>query len=147
MLSSLVNYSHFVYTITDRFPSVKRSTLVLKPMGAAIGELEGTLDLEDDISLRVYEVINFAAATLTYYSYTVHRGDEKLYWYDPQPHPDNLTLSDTHPHHKHVPPDIKHNRVPASGLTFNQPNLPFLIREIEETLLTSTKEPPARREA
>lgn len=147
MLSSFVNYSHFIYTIPDRFPSVKRSTLVLKPMGAAIGELEGTLDFEDDISLRVYEVIDFAAATLTYYSYTVHRGDEKLYWYDPQPHPDNLALSDTHPHHKHVPPDIKHNRIPAPGLTFDQPNLPFLIREIEETLLTSTKEPPAHREA
>jgi len=147
MLSSLVNYSHFIYTIPDRFSSVKRSTLVLKPMGAAIGELEGTLDFEDDISLRVYEVINFATATLTYYSYTVHRGDEKLYWYDPQPHPDNLALSDTHPHHKHVPPDIKHNRIPAPGLTFDQPNLPFLIHEIEETLLTSTKEPPVHREA
>jgi hypothetical protein len=83
-------------------------------------------------------VINFAAATLTYYSYTICRGDEKLYWYDPQPHPDNLTLSNTHPHHKHVPPDIKHNRVPAPGLTFDQPNLPFLIREIEETLLRPT---------
>jgi hypothetical protein len=138
MLSSLANYSHFVYTIPDRFPSVKRSTLILKPMGAAIGELEGGLDFEDDISLRVYEVINFAAATLTYYSYTVYRGDEKLYWYDPQPHPNNLTLANTHPHHKHVPPDIKHNRVPAPGLTFNQPNLPFLIREIEETLMTPT---------
>ena len=135
MLSSLANYSHFVYTIPDLFLSVKRSTLILKPMGATIGELEGRLDFEDDISLRVYEVINFAAATLTYYSYTVYRGDEKLYWYDPQPHPDNLTLGDTHPHHKHVPPDIKHNRVLAPGLTFDQPNLPFLIREIEEILL------------
>jgi hypothetical protein len=138
MLSSLANYSHFIYTIPDRFLSVKRSTLILKPMGAAIGELEGRLDFEDDISLRVYEVINFAAATLTYYSYTVCRGDEKLYWYDPQPHPDNLMLADTHPHHKHVPPDIKHNRVLAPGLTFDQPNLPFLIREIEETLLGPT---------
>ncbi len=38
----------------------------------------------------------------------------------------------THPHHKHVPPDIKHNRIPAPGLSFTQINLPFLIREIEE---------------
>ena len=142
MLSSLVSYSRFVYTISDRFPSVKRSTLVLKPMGVAVGELEGKVDFESDIALRVYEVINFAAATLTYYSYTVYRGGEKLYWYDPQPHPDDPMLASTHPHHKHVSPDIKHNRIPAPGLTFDQPNLPFLIREIEETLLRFTEEPP-----
>lgn len=143
MLSSLVSYSRFVYTIPDRFPSVKRSTLVLKTMGVAVGELEGRLESENDISLRVYEVINFAAANLTYYSYTVYRGDEMLYWYDPQPHPNDLTLAGTHPHHKHVPPDVKHNRIPAPGLRFDQPNLPFLIREIEETLLGPAKEPPA----
>lgn len=143
MLSSLVSYSRFVYTISDRFPSVKRSTLVLKPMGVAVGELEGRVYFESDIALRVYEVINFAAATLTYYSYTVCRGDEKLYWYDPQPHPDAPPLASTHPHHKHVPPDIKHTRTPAPGLTFDQPNLPFLIQEIEEALLRYTKEPPA----
>jgi len=28
-------------------------------------------------------------------------------------------------------PDIKHHRIPASGLSFNEPNLPLLIREIE----------------
>ena len=37
----------------------------------------------------------------------------------------------THPHHKHVPPNIKHHRIPASDLVFTEPNLPFLIREIE----------------
>ncbi len=35
------------------------------------------------------------------------------------------------PHHKHIPPDIKHHRIPAPGLSFQQPNLPFLIEEIE----------------
>jgi hypothetical protein len=43
-------------------------------------------------------------------------------------------LASTHPHHKHLPPDIKHHRVPAPGLSFTEPNLPFLIREIEEML-------------
>jgi len=37
--------------------------------------------------------------------------------------------------HKHIPPDIKRHRVPAPGIRFDQPNLPFLIREIEDTLL------------
>lgn len=42
-------------------------------------------------------------------------------------------LASTHPHHKHIQPNIKHNRVPAPGLSFDQPNLPFLIQEIEQT--------------
>jgi hypothetical protein len=33
--------------------------------------------------------------------------------------------------YKHIPPDIKHNRIPALGLSFTPPNLPFLIEEIE----------------
>jgi len=35
------------------------------------------------------------------------------------------------PHHKHIPPDSKHNRIPAPGLSFTEANLPFLIREVE----------------
>jgi len=49
---------------------------------------------------------------------------------DPQPHPEAVELKVTFPHHKHVPPDIKRNRIPAPGITFNSPNLPQLIREI-----------------
>lgn len=51
-----------------------------------------------------------------------------------QPHPDDEGLASTHPHHKHVSPDIKHNRIPAPGLSFSGPNLPFLIEEIERSL-------------
>lgn len=45
------------------------------------------------------------------------------------------TLAETAPHHKHIPPDIKHHRVPAAGFSFNAPNLLFLIQEIEAQLL------------
>jgi len=135
MLSSLTSYSHFIYTIPDQFPVVKRSSLVLKPRGVTIGELGGRLDFEADISLRVYEVIDFATARLTYYSYTAYQAKNRLYWYDPQPHPNDSTLASTHPHHKHIPPDIKHHRLPAPNLTFTASNLPFLIEEIEQTLL------------
>jgi len=69
-----------------------------------------------------------------YISYSVFRGEEKIYWYDPQPHPHIPDLASTHPHHKHIPPDIKHNRIPAPGLSFERPNLPFLIQEIILTL-------------
>lgn len=32
-------------------------------------------------------------------------------------------------------PDSIYNRVPAHGLSFTEPNLPFLIEEIEQELL------------
>lgn len=66
--------------------------------------------------------------------YEIWRGEEKLYWYDSQPHPNEPSLQSTHPHHKHIPPDLKHNRVPAPTLSFTQPNLPTLIRQIHEVL-------------
>jgi hypothetical protein len=44
-------------------------------------------------------------------------------------------LASAHPHHKHVPPDIKRHRIPAPGLSFTRPNLPFLIEEIEREVL------------
>ena len=56
---------------------------------------------------------------------------DKLYWYDSQPHPHDPTLANNHPHHKHVPPDIKHNRILAPELSFTKTNLPFLIQEVE----------------
>jgi hypothetical protein len=43
-------------------------------------------------------------------------------------------LASTHPHHKHIPPDLKSNRVPAPEMSFVRPNLPHLIAEIERRL-------------
>jgi hypothetical protein len=58
--------------------------------------------------------------------------EERLFWYDDFPHPDDPTLASTFPHHKHIPPDIKHNRIPAPNMSFTRPNLPALIQEIDE---------------
>ena len=49
-------------------------------------------------------------------------------------HLHDQNLAATHPHHKHVAADIKHHRIPAAELSFTQANLPFLIREIEQSL-------------
>jgi len=43
-----------------------------------------------------------------------------------------LKLYEFNPPIEHVPPDIKHNRIPAPEMGFTRPNLPVLIREIEE---------------
>ena len=48
------------------------------------------------------------------------------------PYPNDLTLATTDPHHKHIPPDIKHHRVSAPHLSFTRPNLPVLIQEVEQ---------------
>jgi hypothetical protein len=70
-------------------------------------------------------------AVIDWYGYEIWRNVEKLYWYDSQPHPDEATLQSSHPHHKHIPPDIKHNRIPAPEMSFIEPNLPVLIAEVE----------------
>ena len=134
-LSTLEEYERFVYTIVDAYPSVQQSTLVFIRLDPLAGELEGDLRFAGDITLQVYELVDFRRLVIIKYSYEVYRGEEKLYWYDPFPHPHIPELASTDPHHKHVPPDMKHNRVPAPGLSFTQANLPFLIEEIERVLL------------
>jgi len=135
LLTSFQVYSHFVYTLSDHYPNIRHSTLVLAPLGSTIASLQGEIHFAQDIVLRVVEELDFLAQRIDYYSYSVSRRRERLYWYDPQPHPHIPSLQSTHPHHKHVPPDIKHNRIPALGISFMEPNLPLLIQEIEQTLL------------
>ncbi len=133
---SLREYETFVYTLPQQFPGVLRSTLVVARRGRLFAELSGEIALPGGYRLVVYERLTWDVEALAIegYSYEVWRGSEKLYWYDSQPHPDDPTLASTDPHHKHVPPDAKHHRVPAPDLSFTAPNLPFLIREIETTL-------------
>ena len=86
------------------------------------------------LRLRLHEELDFEDGLITSYGYEVYRGQEKLYWYDDFPHPNDPTLASTHPHHKHIPPNVKRNRIPAPGLSFVMPNLPLLIVEIEALL-------------
>lgn len=136
-LRSLAEYEAFVYTLAQRYPVMARSTLVVVRRGATIAVVRGEVEFPHGLRLVVNEKLSFAAEAgeSKGYGYEVWRGVEQLYWYDSQPHPGDATLARTDPHHKHVPPDIKHHRIPASELSFTQPNLPFLIEEIEQTLL------------
>jgi len=127
------DYELFLYTLSERFPSVRRSTVTLVRRGVALARVAGELDFDYDIRLIVRERLVYyrLPVVIDWYGYKVWRGNEKLYWYDSQPHPNNPTLQSTHPHHKHIPPDIKQHRIPAPEMSFIQPNLPVLIREIE----------------
>lgn len=130
---SLREYELFVYSLPDQFPRIVRSTLVVAQRGRYYAELAGEVLFPDGYRLNVYERLSWDAGPLAIegYSYEVWRGGDELYWYDSQPHPNDPTLASTDPHHKHLPPDIKHHRIPAPGLSFTEQNLSFLIREIE----------------
>jgi hypothetical protein len=86
----------------------------------------------NNIRLRLREELDFYADLITSYGYEVYRGSERLFWYGDFPHPNDPDLVSTYPYHKHVPPDIKHNRISAPDISFNRPNLPLIIQEIEE---------------
>jgi len=136
-LHSLAEYETFVYTLPQRYAAIRRSTLVVIRRGATVAVLHGEIELPRGFRLVVREKISCAQSSgeIKGYGYEVWRGEEQLYWYDSQPHPDDSALASTHPHHKHIPPDIKHHRVPAPGLGFTAPNLPFLLEEIERVFL------------
>jgi uncharacterized protein DUF6516 len=135
-LRSPEDYELFLYSLAEQFPSIRHSTLTFVRRGHSLARVAGEVHFDQGVRLVVLERLVFdrLPCHIESYGYEVWRGQEKLYWYDPQPHPNDLTLQSTHPHHKHIPPNIKHNRVPASNMSFTRPNLPALIREIEELL-------------
>ncbi len=136
IFTTFESYEQFLYTLSEAYDSIQVSTLVLVRRGKSVAVVHGELHFRHDIRLVVREqLLALPTVEITDYGYEVWQGDQKLFWYDAQPHPHIPSLQNTHPHHKHVPPDIKHNRIPAPGLRFSHPNIPFLIREIEETLL------------
>ena len=127
------DYELFLYTIVEQFPSVIRSTLTLVRLGSSLAHVSGELFLDGGIRLVVRERLLYdrSPIAIDWYGYEVWQADDKLYWYDSQPHPNEPELQSTHPHHKHVPPDIKHHRISAPKMSFTRPNLPALIQEIE----------------
>ena len=134
-LVSPERYEAFVYSIQHRYPQIKTSTLVLMRHGKMFGALTGQLFFENEVRLFVKERLDFKKAVIRGYGYEIWQWTQKLYWYDSQEHPNDPTLASTHPHHKHIHPDIKHHRIPAPELQFDKPNLPFLIHEIIGNLL------------
>jgi hypothetical protein len=130
------DYELFLYTLPDQFPSIRWSTVTFVRRGATLARVAGELHFDQDLRLVIRERILYhrLPAIIDWYGYEIWQGEERLSWYDSQPHPADPALASTHPHHKHIPPDLKHHRIPASGMSFTQPNLPALIQEVEELL-------------
>ena len=132
-LGSVANYSQFLATLLDR-PHVTHSTITVWPVSSYTGIVEGEILFVDGFRLRIREEIDFDEQLITAYGYEAYQKAKKLYWYDDFPHPNTPSLASTHPHHKHIHPNIKHNRIPAPKLSFTNPNLPQIIKELEELL-------------
>ena len=122
-------YEHLIYTLPQQYPEVASSSLHLFTTAATIGLVKGSVWFHNGLELRVRELVDLSDGEILDYTYDVFRGEEAIRWYDPQPHPENPDLASTFPHHRHEPPDIKHNRKPAPGISFQAPNLPTLIAD------------------
>jgi hypothetical protein len=136
VLPSFEDYCTQIARLPDQFPAIISSTLTAYTIGPFAAEVEGQLTFAGGYVLTVWELLDLDSRTIRSYSYELDRAGERVWWYDPTGHPDDPALAATHPHHKHISPDIKHHRIPAPEISFTRPNLPFLIRQVEQ-LLTS----------
>ena len=133
---SLSDYEEYIYTLKQRFSSIQQSTLTVIRRGKRTAVLKGELIFTQGYRISIQERLSLdsGAVEIEFYGYELWHNAEKTAWYDAQPHPNNPALASTFPHHKHVPPNIKRNRVPAANMSFTQPNLPTLIKEIQSLI-------------
>ena len=128
-LDDIASYGALVYGLAQRHSFVVNSTLALIPIGATLAELEGRIECGGGLHLEVWELIDFATKRIRSYSYEVYRDGEKICWYDSWEHPEIPALAVTFPHHKHIQPNLRHNRVPAHGISFTSPNLDVVVAD------------------
>ena len=136
-LDSYAEYARLIFALLTDRASIERHTLAVYTTSSTIGITRGQIVFRSGHVLRVFEQIDFVARHILKYFYELSYQDEPLWWYDSMPHPDIPDLQSTQPHHKHIPPDIKHHRIPAIGLSFAGPNLPQLIAEAESLIANS----------
>jgi hypothetical protein len=138
---SLREYEEYVYTLKQQFPSIQRSTLVIIRRGKRTAVLQGEIAFTNGYRISLKERLSCDSGPLLIedYGYELWHNNEKIAWYDAQPHTNDPALASTHPHHKHIPPDIKHHRIPAPNMSFIQPNLAVFIQEVEK-LIEAEKE-------
>ena len=127
---SQAQYEQLIYALSEDHACVVSSSLRLYSISRGTAIVRGSVHFQNGLELRVTEILDFVAGRISDYSYTVFRGRERIRWYDAQPHPEHPELQSTFPHHYHSPPDIKHHRLPAPGIRFDEPNLPTLVDEL-----------------
>ena len=75
------DYALFLYTLTEQFPSVRRSTVTFVRRGATLARVAGELSFDYGIRLIVRERVIFdrLPVMIDWYGYEVWQGEEKLY--------------------------------------------------------------------
>ena len=133
---SLHDYEEYIYTLQQQYPAIKASNLVVIRRGKLVARLQGELIFEEGYRITISERLSQETdgVVIEAYGYELWHHSHKISWYDSQPHPNEASLASSHPHHKHVPPNIKRNRIPAPQMSFERPNLPELIQEIEDLI-------------
>ena len=129
MAFSRGEYENLLYSLPSRHPQITTSTLRLYNNSATTAFVRGVVQFQNGLELRVFEYLDLTDGELLDYSYEVYRGETKIRWYDPQPHPEDASLKPTFPHHYHQEPDIKRHRLPAPGISSTASNLPTLIAD------------------
>jgi hypothetical protein len=84
-LRSLVEYEHFVHTLMQQFPAVRRSTVTFVRRGATLARVAGELQFDLGLRLVIRQRLLFhrLPGVIDEYGYEGWKGNEKLYWYDP----------------------------------------------------------------
>ncbi len=88
------DYELFLYTLTEQFPSIRRSTVTFVRLGATLARVTGELHFDQGVRAVVRERVLYhrLPAVIDWYGYEVWQGEKKLYWYDSQPHPNDPAL-------------------------------------------------------
>lgn len=134
MFPNFNDYCQVLADLPTQFTIIKTSTLQAYTIGKYIAEVEGKLTFTQGYTLNIWELLDLSDQMIRKYSYELDQNGRRVWWYDPMAHPEKPSLQLSFPHHKHVHPNIKQNRIPAPEISFTEPNLPFLLMEIEGLL-------------
>ena len=136
--NSFRNYEEYIYTIQQNFSLIKSTNLIFIRRGKRVATIQGEMIFDEGYRIIIRERLSFDAEStvvIESYGYELWHNNEKIALYDSQPHPNIPSLAGTHPHHKHIKPNIKHNRVLSPKMSFTRPNLKFLIEEVNELII------------
>jgi hypothetical protein len=133
-LDTYGDYARLIFFLLADRATIETQTVEVYTTSQSLGITRGQVKFRSGHVLRVFEHVDFVAHRIVSYFYELTYEGEPLWWYDSMPHPDAPELQSTHPHHKHIPPGIKHHRIPAAGMSFTRPNLPVLIDEVEDLI-------------
>lgn len=134
-----VEYNNFLYSLQQQYSEIANTRIRFFAVGKDIYLASGVIEFGSDVKLVFNQSLDFSVHKILKYVYEVFQGNQLICYYDSQAHPDDPALAATFPHHKHIPPEIKHNRQPAPNISFERPNLPVVIQAIVDKLIHHQK--------